>query len=129
MKIEKSKYEGYLWYSNKKEPRLLSKDKEFELEIPDDSNPFIIEGQLYEEGKSHSIKYVDGKYIVNDYDLSQLSDIEFTEQDYLFNKMENRKLKFKQYWRPKTDKFCKNMPVLQPAEFVFVGFSKEEEGK
>lgn len=48
MKIEKSKYQGYLWYSDQKEPKVFNNEL-FELEIADNENPFIVEGQLYDE--------------------------------------------------------------------------------
>lgn len=72
MKIEKSKYQGYLWYSDQKEPKVFNNEL-FELEIADNENPFIVEGQLYDEENraSISIKYVDGNYIVNKYKVKE----------------------------------------------------------
>lgn len=125
MKIEKSKYQGYLWYSDKKEPQVLNNEV-FELEISDNTNPFIIEGQLYDGKQSISIKYVDGKYLVNTYNVDNLGrDIQ--EPLFYSHRMDGRKLKFRQYWRPVTDELCEGMQVLQPAELVFVGFNDKEE--
>lgn len=125
MKIEKSKYQGYLWYSDKKEPQVLH-DEVFELEIADNTNPFVIEGQLFDGQKSISIKYVDGKYIVNTYDLNTLDGV-MQEQTFHSHRMEGKLLKFKQIWKNQSDELCEGMQVLQPAELVFVGFNDKED--
>ena len=127
MKIEKSTYQGYLWYSNEKQPQVFDNEA-FELEIADDANPFIIEGQLYDGKKSVSIKYVDGKYIVKSYETDSLTG-EFQEQVFHSHRMDGKRLKFKQFWKEQPDDLCEGMKVLQPAELVFVGFdnsNKEE---
>lgn len=126
MKIDKSKYVGYIWYSNQSKPDVKN-GEDFELEIKDDVNPFIIEGQLYDGKKSISIKYVDGQYLVKEYNLEELKDVEMTEQIYYAHRMGDRKLKFKQYWRLQPDEHCGGMNVLQPAELVFVGFNNDKE--
>ena len=127
MKIEKSTYQGYLLYSNEKQPQVFDNEA-FELEIADDANPFIIEGQLYDGKKSVSIKYVDGKYIVKSYETDSLTG-EFQEQVFHSHRMDGKRLKFKQFWKEQPDDLCEGMKVLQPAELVFVGFNnnnKEE---
>lgn len=126
MKIEKSKYQGYLWYSDQKEPKVID-NKEFELEISDNENPFIVEGQLFDGINSISIKYVDGSYIVNKY---KVKDEDYnspnTVKEFLPNRMAGvEKLRFLEYWRPQKDSLCEDMEVLQPAELVFVGFNNE----
>ncbi len=125
MKIEKSKYQGYLWYSDKKEPQVLNNEV-FELEIADNANPFVIEGQLFDGQKSISIKYVDGKYIVNTYDLDALDGV-MQEQKFYSHKMDGKQLKFRQIWKEQPDELCEGMQVLQPAELIFVGFNNEED--
>ena len=125
MKIEKSKYQGYLWYSDNKEPQVLNNEV-FELEIADNANPFVIEGQLFDGQKSISIKYVDGKYYVNTYDLDDLDGVK-QEQMFFSHRMADRKLYFKQFWQPVNDEQCEGMQVLQPAELVFVGFYDKED--
>ena len=126
MKIEKSKYEGYLWYSDKCTPD-VKMGEEFEIELNEDTNPFIVEGQLFDGKKSISLKYVDGKYLVKKYNLDELNGIETTEQTFHAHRMDNKKLKFKQYWRPQPDELCEGMRVLQPEELVFVGFNNDKE--
>lgn len=128
MKIEKSIYEGYLWYSNEKEPKVLN-EEEFELEISDNKNPFVIEGQLFDADRmlSISIKYVDGEYICNSYNVDSLDFNRNNIEKKVFhsNRMKGYKLQFLQYWMEKEDDLCEGMKVLRPTKSVFVGFIKE----
>lgn len=123
--IEKSKYEGYLWYSNAQIPELLF-GEEKEILLEDNKNPFVIEGWLTDGKKSIQIKYIDGKHLVKQYDLEALNGAGVLSEPkfYLpsFNGVSG--LHFEQYWRPEVDVMCDDMQVLQPAEFVFVGFEK-----
>ena len=125
MKINKSIYEGYIWYSDRPEPEIKD-NQEFELEIDDCSNPFIIEGQLYDSVNelSHSIRYVNGQHICKTYHLQDLQGEKFVEDVFLSHKMQGRWLRFFQYWKEEADSLCENMGVLQPKEFVFMGFKK-----
>lgn len=128
MKIEKSKYQGYLWYSNDKKPHIIN-NEEFEIEKSETENPFIIEGQLYDKAKrvSYSIKFVDGEYIIKEYRLDDLKDADYTEQTFYANRRDDKRLLFYQYWKEEPDGLCEGMKVLQPAELVFVGFKNKEE--
>ncbi|MBO5699233.1 MAG: TIGR04423 family type III CRISPR-associated protein [Bacteroidaceae bacterium] len=123
MKIEKAKYEGYLWMSDAQNPQVLE-HVDFELEISDHENPFIVEGQLWdkEQARSISIKYVDGKYIYKEYTIKNEGQVMAEVKTFYSNRMDGKKLKFKQYWREEKNEMCENMLVLQPAELVFVGF-------
>jgi len=125
-KIEKSIYQGYMWWSHKNTPEVY-KDKEIEIELDDSTNPFVVEGLLYDGKVSYTIKYVDGKHIVTKFVKSELVGIEKTEEIYLANFKGVAGLKFNQYWRPQVDELCEGMEVLQPAELVFVGFNNKEE--
>jgi CRISPR type III-associated protein (TIGR04423 family) len=122
MKIDKSSYQGYLWFSDQKEPEIINGI--FEKEIDDKTNPFIVEGQLFDGSNSISIKYIDGKYIVNIYDINSdnFKNVDFKEVTYLPNFKGGDLLRFRQYWRPQSDTLCEGMDVLHPAELVFVGF-------
>ena len=62
MKIEKSNYQGYLWYSDEKYPRLIE-DETLEIDLNEYINPFIIEGLLCDKKTSQMIRYVDGIYL------------------------------------------------------------------
>lgn len=138
-KIEAANYQGYYWMSDETSPTLLSKDKEFYDELNPKNNPFIIEALLYNEQDkvSYSIKYVDGRYIVNKWenvsrDCANKND--YTLISYYSNRLEenlgNRKLYFLQHWVEVNDPACagdmddedSGMTVLQPKELIFVGF-------
>lgn len=130
MNIKKSIYEGYLWYSNAQSPQVIDKE-EFELTINDNHNPFIVEGQLCDVHNRHSIsiKFVDGQYIIKEYDFTEddFSNPEIEVKTFLSNRMEGKKLQFLQYWRAEKDPLCEHMEVLQSAELVFVGFKTKED--
>ncbi len=125
-------YEGYLWWSNKKKPDVLQENLLASLPAESD-NPFIIEGNLYDEKNKLSclIKFIDGKYFVYRFNLKELDKTEFIKKEYLPNRFpkEIEKLCFREYWKPEKDEFCEDMDVLKPAMTVFVGFKKQEEKK
>jgi CRISPR type III-associated protein (TIGR04423 family) len=131
MKINKAKYQGYVWYSDQSSPQVIL-NQEFELELDERTNPFVVEGYLYsvEQSLSHVVKFVDGKYIHVTYDLSNLEGSDFVENAYYpvsdkaFGK---RKLVFRQYWKEQSDDLCAGMKVRVPAENVFMGFREMEE--
>ncbi len=127
MKINKSIYEGYIWWSDKSTPDLYL-NEEFGINLDETENPFIVEGQLFDGTISYSIKYIDGKYIVNEFDIRKLAQFESTPKSYVSNRMGSETyLQFNQYWRPVPDPLCENMSTLQPAELVFTGFKKGKE--
>ena len=128
IKIEKSIYEGYMWYSDAKEPQIYDQEEK-EWVIKEDEKPFIVEGQLYdtENMKSISIKFVDGEYLVQTHDIDSL-DFNRANVDikvFQSNRMNGRKLRFLQYWNEKEDELCENMKVLVPSKRVFAGFVNE----
>jgi len=138
-------YIGYLWLSNSQTPIEYHNPSEISTSmenIADDSNPFIVEGQLYSKdaNKSYSIKYVDGRHIVVEYDLNRIpGDWESDEKDdlkkFIPNRLKASKIVFRQYWELRVDEFCgkddscEGMQVYQPAAFVFVGFEYEQKIK
>jgi CRISPR type III-associated protein (TIGR04423 family) len=116
-------YEGYLWWSDETSPRIYK--GEIVTEWPATNNPFIIEGQLFDKAnrKSYSIRFVDGDYLIQCFDLNELESLDSIEKEYLPNRIEGvHKLCFKEFWRPEKDDLCEGMEVLKPAEFVFIGF-------
>ena len=128
--IKKSNYQGYLWYSDKKTPKLLFNEEWGGFEPDATENPFIIEGQLYDKDNlvSYSIKYVDGEYLVNKYQLEKpdFNKVDIDEVSYKAHRMgEIKVLKFLQYYREEKDDLCEGMKVLQPAEKVFIGFNEK----
>ena len=125
--IKIKKCEGYLWWSDKQEPKTYDGDA-LDISLNETTNPFVVEGQLYdkEEKKSYSIKYVDGQYLI---DIYKVETSDFTNKDnelksFLSNRMEGRWLKFLRYWEEKKDENCMGMPVLTFTKNVFVGFNK-----
>jgi len=121
-------YEGYLWWSDKTKPDVYRNEKLPEWK--EHLNPFIIEGQLYDNvnQKSYTIRFVDGNYLVNCFDLNELNGLDYIPKEYLSNRIDGvSKLCFREYWRPVEDELCEGMEVLQPAEVVFVGFKNKED--
>lgn len=141
--IKAGNYTGYLWYSDSNKPvifvngKAINNDTQIDFSedyvIQDGTNPFIIEGQLFDNNISYSIKFLDGRYMIKKFDLSKMEG-EYDELVFLGNRIsvsnKSSWLKFRQYWKEKTDDiFCMGMNVMQPAERVFVGFKEEEEVK
>lgn len=120
--MEKSNYIGYIWYSDSNEPVVYDGKEIVDIDLDVAKNRFIIEGQLYssELSKSVSIKYIDGMYIERVFDITD-EDLENATL-YESNRIDDKTLKFTQRWVEKTDDYCNGMPVLVPAEIVFVGF-------
>lgn len=120
-------FQGYIWMSDQSKPEVFDCDKERLLVLANNQNPFIIEGQLYDKThkKSYSLKYVDGEYFVMQYDVTE-DDVK-NANSYFPNRM-TKKLRFNQRWevmKDKGDKYCENMPVLEPTGLVFVGFGEQ----
>ena len=135
--------EGYLWWSDQEEPEIYD-GKVIDICLDEKKNPFVIEGQLYDkdEKKSYSIKYVDGQYIVIEYQVEKdviealSKEKEYKSSDesvvvepkhYLSNRMGGRWLKFLRYWGNKEDENCMEMSVLTLTKNVFVGFNEKED--
>jgi CRISPR type III-associated protein (TIGR04423 family) len=139
MKIEteipKGKYQGYLWYSDKSEPNIVDGSNELKepMNLEKVSNPFIVEGYLYDEAnqKSYSIKMVDGKYHAYCSEVpkeKEGADYKVENVTYLPNRMPSKGgLVFKRIWRPKVDALCEGMSVWVPQEELFVGFKNLNE--
>lgn len=128
--IESGNYCGYIWMSNKKMPEIINGN--FTKLLDNTTNPFIIEGQLYdaEKGVSYSIKFVDGDYLILRFDVKKedFNNKDNEIKEFYANRIEgHKKLCFLQYWRSKKDEMCCDMDVLEPAELVFVGFNDKED--
>lgn len=119
-------YVGYLWMSNQTKPEIKELNEVLKS-ITDTSNPFIIEGQLLtdDKRKSYSIKYVDGRHLVVEYNLTTIPASWISEdiKQFIPNRLEGvSKILFRRYWMPKEDPLCEGMEVLIPAAYVFEGF-------
>lgn len=122
-------YDGYIWMSDEQSPKVLLGEMP-ELNLDAHCNPFVIEAQLYckENNVSYSIRYVDGEYIINKYDLTESADYE--EKLFVPARMpEIQTLKFRQYWKEENVKNCYNWTTLKPGKLVFAGFERKEEKK
>ena len=123
--IKINKCEGYLWWSDQQEPKVYQ-DEQIDIILDETKNPFVVEGQLYdkEEKKSYGIKYVDGQYLINIYEVedSDLTNKDNESKRFLSNRMGGRWLEFLRYWEEKNDENCMGMPVLTFTKNVFVGF-------
>jgi CRISPR type III-associated protein (TIGR04423 family) len=127
--IKKAKYLGYVWYSDANEPVVIL-NEEYENDLDENKNPFIIEGFLVNEADhtSISIKYVDGQYIARATDLEGI--VNATDKEYIassrFDKWKIKALTFKQCWSEVKESGCLDMPVLEPTNLVFTGFKMED---
>ena len=119
-----AKLEGYLWLSNERDPRIYD-NTPVDMSLLSSANPFVVEGCLVDKdkGQSFMIKQQNGKPVVYSYLLTE--DDEKGARDYESVRMEGRKLRIAQRWHAITDnECCLGMPVLEAAEEVFLGFSK-----
>jgi CRISPR type III-associated protein (TIGR04423 family) len=119
---ENTKFDGYLWMSDATDPEIFE-NQLFTLKVDKKSNPFIVEGYLFDQGNmvSYSLKYIDGEYFIHKYTLG--NNKHFTELEFLANRMpEKQHLFFRQYWEAVPDECCEEMEVLKPKANVFVGF-------
>lgn len=130
MRIEKARYEGYLWYSDSQQPTVLTGDRDFELEMEDTGNPFIVEGQLYsaETSVSLSIRYIDGAYHVARFEVNEQELQQHTDDlvEYRSQRMQGRTLRFWQTWKREKDPVCLGMETQIPSALVFIGFANSE---
>lgn len=122
--ISKAKYEGYLWRSDQTSPDTFYGTEAMEQTLTDGENPFIVEGQLWdnEQQKSISIRYVDGEYKVSETQVAPEQQKQ-SAVSYIAHRIENvRKLKFLRIWEEAIDPLCEGMSTLRLKKTVFVGF-------
>ncbi len=132
--IERRKYEGYVWYSDKREPRKVLTGEEFSFNEKENANPFVIEALLYDRENEISIivKHT-GRHIISEIDLKNLPEgsVLSDEKKYYPHRLGDNILKvnFKQLWIPEADKNCKGMKVLNLRAIVFTGLEQVETDK
>lgn len=123
---------GFLWRSDNSPHEVEIFDGTWKkIDLDASNNPFVVEGQLYDKknGMSYSIKYMDGGYLLNEYNVKALEKKIRKEdiREYLYIAAFDKApglLHFKEFWREdEEDKQCLPFKPLCPAEFVFVGFS------
>lgn len=133
--IKSLQFEGYLWMSDEEEP--LVYENEIVTLPKEGDNPFVVEGMLYNkaQGLSYSIKYVDGKYIIQEYVVSEADKKNPDNETKIYesNRMGGRQLQFLRYWEEVFDEDNykdgnnpKGLPVLTQTKNVFIGFKVKE---
>ena len=127
-KIKEGIYEGYLWFSDQPSPQVYECPECLsELELDDASNPFIVEGQLYDcsQGLSYSIRYGDGHYLVSSCTLVEREAAHACREEfYLTKRMGGKVICLQELWQEEEDEYCAGMKVLQLKRIVFKGFKK-----
>ena len=127
--IQSGKYQGYLWYSDEKCPKVF--DEEDILSIETKDNVFIVEGMLWQASTRTSIRitYVNGKQNIYAAEVS-LDDLsgngQVTKEQYIAHRMPGVSyLEFIRYWNLEPDPNCEEFDVLVPGALVFTGFKKK----
>ena len=116
-------FQGYYWLSDKDNPVVI--DGHFDgMELEDQSNPFVIEAQLYDKLSkiSYGVKYIDGRYYVNKSPVT--ADIVNNAKSFVSKWDGNIRLLFSNVWEAEKDPLCCDMEVLMPHNQIFVGFKK-----
>ncbi len=125
--IPKSKYEGYIWYSNEKQPIVLSGKDYFSFDENENDNPFVIEALLFDKENQVSITIRHtGTFLIKIFDLKNLPQnaILSDTKEYYPHRLGNEvsKVCFKQLWIPEKDLNCEEMEVFNMKAFIFTGF-------
>jgi CRISPR type III-associated protein (TIGR04423 family) len=117
-----NQYEGYLWYSDAQKPIVYQPGKAFQDDFVASAIPFVVEGWLYHQvaNKSYAIRYLDGKYIRTEYDLSVAEKEMVTYQAHDLQPI--TQFRVKEYWAPEEDPNCDYMEVLRHTWTAFAGF-------
>ncbi len=113
-------YIGYIWMSDKAQALLINgKLPESSLQ---DHNPFIIEGQLYDEDNQHSyaIRH-DGSLIITRYDLTESSST--GDVSYVAHRIEGKEyIAFRPVWIAEADPITPEYETMVYKGKAFVGF-------
>lgn len=127
--LKDREFDGYYWLSNEKKPRVLNGEDTTPVWdcFKEDINPFIVEAMLVDKkaNKSYTIRNVDGKTLVYEYDLPKGEDATHTKMSFIANRMGTAgKLVFFQEWVKHKDRMCEGMEVMEPGALIFAGFEK-----
>lgn len=125
--IPEKTYQGYIWYSDEEEPKVLKVFEKFKFSEVE-SNPFVIEALFYceEENISVMVRHA-GSYHIREYDLNKLPEGKvLKEKKYFAHRLGigDKKVCFQQLWLPEEDPNCEGMEVLTLKAHIFAGFSK-----
>jgi len=119
-------FEGYYWYSNKPQPKIITNEP-IQLAWFKDL-PFVVEANFYSANAKLSlqVKHVDGQYQVALIDLNQVDEsLTGKPQTYLGHDLDGRDFQALEAWQPESDLFCEGMEVLVPSWIAFVGFTSK----
>ncbi len=120
-------FEGYLWCSDRPGPEILMSEL-IDHQKFSDLPPFIVEGNLYSEAEAISIqiKNIDGAYQIIKIDLSDLENIDHTDQIYLSHRVNGfNRFRMIEAWEETEDESVDKATVLEPAWSAFAGFIKK----
>ena len=82
--------------------------------------------------KGLSIKNIDGEYLITRYNLSGITEKEFTDdlQEQISHRLDGvKKIRIFNIWeKSEKEELLENMITLKPAGFVFVGFINKKDG-
>jgi len=121
--IPQKKYQGYVWYSDEKAPKVLH-NEEYRFN-EEDINPYVVEALLYcREDNTSVMMQHSGKYTGYQFDLNNLPEgAQLEEKEYLPHRLGDvSKVCFKQLWIPEPDDNCEGMEVLTLKAIIFTGF-------
>lgn len=127
--LKKARYEGYLWPSDSRQPLFYDGTEEAEITLDDAANPFIVEGNLWDEaaGESIYIRYADGQHHVCRTSIREIDMANATQKTYQAHRLPGvGGLNFLQCWEAEADGLCEGMAVMRPSRLVFVGFKRKE---
>ena len=134
-RIQQTKCQGYLWFSDQSKPKVYL-DENIDLTLNENDNPFIVEGQLYspDTQESISIKYADGRYLVNRYSPAEIG--RGIEEGKIEQHIPNVKLGlkdkvlyFSRLWEECEEREYYGFKTLRPSALVFKGIGQPIKGK
>ncbi|RMG20648.1 MAG: TIGR04423 family type III CRISPR-associated protein [Methanobacteriota archaeon] len=122
-----AKYQGYVWFSDSREPVTLVDEGLPEFPGQEDKR-FVVEALLYDPaGKKSFFAFHNGELVVQEFNLETIAqEFECAEGPFFFHpyRLDKRVrfLKFWEVWMSEKDPFCADMEVLCFQQYVFCGF-------
>lgn len=131
--LPEAQYDGFVRMSDADAPQIYN----HQLCAPAfkaTDTPFLLEAEFYNpaDNIAYSIRYREGNFQVVEHKI-QPDDFNSKDVDHLYQMplprgeakaLGGKMLHFLQYWIEQEDALCENMPVLVPAQRVFIGFSE-----
>jgi CRISPR type III-associated protein (TIGR04423 family) len=118
-------FEGYIQFSH----RPINKEKDIfinkEIKIENEEG-FIYEAHFCNGKKSISIKQINDKWIISEFDISNIDNNDIDEYETNIKNF-NYKVKMAQIWQKEKDPLCENLEINRLKTIVFAGFEKGED--